>query len=413
MTLQNSHKLLPAILAGITIGLLVGGTIPEWGMSVQFVGDLFLKALFVLVVPLVMSSMIVGVSSLGDVRQLGRLGSLTVGYFLLTTGIAVLIGLLLVISIHPGTQNHQGIAADNVEHVSSSVHEKAMTVGEFLSSMVSRLVPQNLIAAMVETDVLSLIVFSLVFGGVLTTLGDRAQVVLRFFEGANDAIMVMVHLLMWAAPVGIGALIAGRLGNAGGFQGFWPQLETLGAYSLTVVIALMIHGMVILPVLLRIIGKQSPVSLIKNVGTALTTAFSTSSSSATLPLTMEGVIDRHGISPHVARFVIPLGATINMNGTALYEAVAAVFIAQTYGIELGLGQTLVIALTATLAAIGAAGIPEAGLVTMVMVLKAVDLPLEGISLILVIDWLLDRFRTSVNVWGDVVGAAVVERLERA
>jgi solute carrier family 1 (high affinity glutamate transporter) protein 1 len=246
---------------------------------------------------------------------------------------------------------------------------------------------------------------------VLTTIGEKGILVIRLFEGINDAMMAIVHLLMWVAPVGIGALIAGRLGEAGGFSGFWPQLSSLGTYVGTVLIALSIHGLVILPLALRFLGKQSVPSYAKAMSTPLMTAFSTSSSSATLPVTMESLIQEAGVSRRVVSFVVPLGATINMNGTALYEGVAAMFIAQTYGIELGWGATIIVLITATLSAIGAAGIPEAGLVTMVIVLKAVDLPIEGISLILVVDWFLDRCRTAVNVWGDAVGAAVIDQWE--
>ena len=180
-------------------------------------------------------------------------------------------------------------------------------------------------------------------------MGERGRLVIQVVEGVNEAIMAMVHLLMWAAPVGIGALIAGRLGEAGGFSGFWPQLVQLSAYAGTVILGLLIHGLIVIPLLLHFIGKQNVITYARNIGTALTTAFSTSSSAATLPLTMEAVIEENKVSPRTARFVLPLGATINMDGTALYEAVAAVFIAQSYGIELGFAQTVIIVLTATLA----------------------------------------------------------------
>ena len=411
MRTKAPNKLLLAILLGISVGIIVGGMTPALGRSIQFLGDLFLKALFVMVVPLVMSSMIVGVSSLGDIRQLGPLGGRTVFFFMATTGIAVVIGLVLVLVIQPGTPG-TGPAATELSTVSERLEKTPTTMPDLLRTIVTGLVPQNLFSAMVNAEVLPLIIFSLVFGGVLTTLGERGQFVIQWFAGVNDAIMTMVQLLMWTAPVGIGALIAGRLGEAGGLSGFWPQMVSLGGYVATVIIALLIHGLVILPLILRFIGKQSVLPYARNVSTALTTAFSTSSSSATLPLTMQAVIDEHGITSRTARFVLPLGATINMNGTALYEAVAAVFIAQSYGIELSVGHTLIIVLTATLAAIGAAGIPEAGLVTMVIVLKAVNLPIEGIALILVIDWFLDRCRTMVNVWGDAVGAAVIDEVEK-
>ncbi len=409
MTGNSTNKLLFAILIGITFGIIIGGTIPEIGRSIQFLGELFLKALFVMVVPLVISSMIVGVSSLGDIRQLGPLGTRTVLFFMVTTGIAVIIGLLLVLAIHPGEPGN-GIDSSNLSNVSKQLEDKPSTISSLLHTILTSLIPKNLFSAMVNVEVLPLIIFSLVFGGVLTTIGENGQIVIRFFEGVNEAIMAMVHFLMWTAPIGIGALIAGRLGEAGGFSSFWPQLVSLGAYAATVIIALLIHALLILPLILHFIGKQSIPSYARNLSTALTTAFSTSSSSATLPLTMKAVIDEHGISSRTARFVLPLGATVNMNGTALYEAVAAVFIAQSYGIELSFAQTVIVVLTATLAGVGAAGIPEAGLVTMVIVLKAVNLPIEGIALILVIDWFLDRCRTTVNVWGDAVGAAVIDEL---
>ena len=411
MVISSTNKLLFAILIGITFGIIIGGAMPEIGRSIQFLGELFLKALFVMVVPLVISSMIVGVSSLGDIRQLGPLGTRTVLFFMITTGIAVIIGLLLVLAIHPGEPGN-GIDSSNLSNVSKQLEDKPSTISSLLHTILTSLIPKNLFSAMVNVEVLPLIIFSLVFGGVLTTIGENGQIVIRFFEGVNEAIMAMVHFLMWTAPIGIGALIAGRLGEAGGFSGFWPQLVSLGAYAATVIIALLIHALLILPLILHFIGKQSIPSYARNLSTALTTAFSTSSSSATLPLTMKAVIDEHGISSRTARFVLPLGATVNMNGTALYEAVAAVFIAQSYGIELSFAQTVIVVLTATLAGVGAAGIPEAGLVTMVIVLKAVNLPIEGIALILAIDWFLDRCRTTVNVWGDAVGAAVIDELGR-
>jgi solute carrier family 1 (neuronal/epithelial high affinity glutamate transporter), member 1 len=402
------------MLLGILTGTFLGGFSPSMGLGLQFLGELFLQALFALVVPLVMSSMIVGIASLGDIRLLGPLGIRTVLFFMSTTGLAVLVGLILVIAIHPGTPlkpSPEGTSSAPPTEVSEQMQDKPTTLIELFKTVLTGLVPKNLFAAMAETQILPLIVFALIFGGVLTTIGEKGILVIRLFEGINDAMMAIVHLLMWVAPVGVGALIAGRLGEAGGFGGFLPQLFSLGTYIGTVLIALGIHGLIILSLALRILGKQQVPSYAKAMTTPLLTAFSTGSSSATLPLTMDSLIEKAGVSRRVVSFVVPLGATINMNGTALYEAVAAMFIAQTYGIELGLGGTIIVLLTATLSAIGAAGIPEAGLVTMVIVLKAVDLPIEGISLILVVDWFLDRCRTTVNVWGDSVGAAVIDRWE--
>jgi Na+/H+-dicarboxylate symporter len=411
---SSPHHLLIGMLLGIVSGILLGGFAPSIGLSIAFIGNLFLQALFALVVPLVMSSMIVGIASLGDVRKLGPIGLRTVAFFMTTTGLAVCIGLILVIVIHPGTPTkHINVDPTNthISGVSEKIDNKPTTLGGLFSSILTKMVPKNLFMAMAETQILSLIMFALVFGGVLTTIGEKGVLVIRVFEGINEAMMAIVHLLMWVAPIGIGALLAGRLGEAGGFTGFWPQLVSLGSYVGTVLLALAIHAVVILPLALRFLANRSVPSYAKAMSTPLMTAFSTSSSSATLPLTMESLIDEANVSRRVTSFVVPLGATINMNGTALYEAIAAMYIAQTYGIEMGLGATIIVLLTATLSAIGAAGIPEAGLVTMVIVLKAVDLPIEGISLILVVDWFLDRCRTTVNVWGDSVGAAVIDRWE--
>ena len=402
------------MLTGIISGIFLGGFVPSWGLAIDFIGELFLQALFALVVPLVVSSMIVGIASLGDVRKLGSLGIRTVLFFLTTPGLAVLVGLILVLAIHPGVPLEQSTmvsAETETTELSEKMEDRPTTLGDLFKSILTSLVPKNLFAAMAETQILPLIVFSLVFGGVLTTIGEKGTLVIRLFEGINEAMMAIVHLLMWIAPLGIGALVAGRLGEAGGFSGFWPQLVSLGAYVGTVLLALAIHALLTLPLALHFLAKRSVPALAKAMSTPLITAFSTSSSSATLPLSMDSLIEKANVSKRTVSFVIPLGATINMNGTALYEAVAAMFIAQSYGIEMGLGETIIVLLTATLSAIGAAGIPEAGLVTMVIVLKAVDLPIEGISLILVVDWFLDRCRTAINVWGDAVGAAVIDRFE--
>jgi len=218
--------------------------------------------------------------------------------------------------------------------------------------------------------------------------------------------MKIVHIILLIAPVGIFGLVAGRLGASGG-DAFAGELARLGKYFVTVVLGLGLHGILVLPLILFLFTRRNPLTFFTGMAEALVTAFSTASSSATLPVTLRCAVERNKVAKESAGFVCPLGATVNMDGTALYEAVAAMFIAQSYGIDLNIGQQAVIFLTATLAAIGAAGIPEAGLVTMVMVLQAVGLPLEGIGGILAIDWLLDRFRTTVNVWGDSIGAAIM------
>ena len=378
----------------------------------DFCGDLFIKALTLLVIPLVVTSMVCGITSLGDIRRVGRTGLWTIVYYMATTAIAVVIGITLVQVIQPG----QG-TDDTFAFVSENVLAKQGTTpidtllnvfrgqpGEPNSGMI----PSNLIAAAAETNVLALIVFALLFGAALTTIGEAGRPVVTFFNGANDAIMKLVHWVIWLAPVGIFGLVAANIAKQGGGEAFGDELAKLGKYVATVSVGLLLHSTVLCLVLWLLAGRR-PLSYLLGVARALLTAMTTSSSSATLPVTIECVERNNGVSKEAAGFVLPLGATVNMDGTALYEAVAVVFIAQSLDISLAFDALLIIFLTATLAAIGAAGIPQAGLVTMVIVLTAVGLPLTGIGLILAIDWFLDRLRTTVNVFGDTVGAAVIDR----
>jgi Na+/H+-dicarboxylate symporter len=446
---QVSHGpkwLLPAIIAGVILGGAFGAMAPEQAEGFDFLGELFLNALKMLIVPLVVSSMISGIASLGDVRKLGKPGLVTVGLYAATTALAVLIGVIFVNILKPG----EGIAvegagsepsqrivikADNaylvlgkerdyytengepVRHVVAKFYDEkkadaATKEGEksligVVSKVLRMMVSENIIESASHTDILPLIFFSLLFGGVLTTLGGKGQQVLDLFDGICEAMMQMVNLIMYTAPIGIFALIAARLGKAGGGSAFLGELAKLGNYSLCVILALGFHA-VLLGGIYALLARRNPVTFFKILFKALTTAFSTASSSATLPLTME-CSEEAGVSPEATAFVLPLGATVNMNGTALYESVAAIFIAQAYGVQLDFQGQLVVFVTATLAAIGAAGIPEAGLVTMLIVLNAAGLPTEGVGLLLSIDWFLDRCRTAVNVWGDaVVGGCVDE-----
>lgn len=392
-----------AVLLGFIVAAVIGGGLCGWffGPAMQeiaWLGTLFLNALKMIIVPLILAAVISGVAALGDVRKLGRLGGITLVYFSATTGTAVLIGLVLVNIMQPGVglPLHDGDIPERV------LGKEDTGIGDILLSMVS----PNLIAAAAETQLLPLMLFAILFSAALTTLGPKGEPVLAFFDGMNEALMKLVVWLMYLAPIGIFALVAARLGQAGGGEAFFEQLRALGWYVLTVLGALAIHFVLLTAILLFVAGRG--LDYLVNMLRALFTAFGTASSSATLPLTMEGVRENK-VDERAARFVVPLGSTVNMNGTALYEAVAAMFIAQAYGIELSVAQQAIVFITATLAAIGAAGIPEAGLVTMVIVLSAVGLPLEGIGLLLAVDWFLDRFRTTLNVWGDAVGAAVVHR----
>ncbi|MBF0280987.1 MAG: dicarboxylate/amino acid:cation symporter [Zetaproteobacteria bacterium] len=397
---KREFPLLFAMIIAIVSGGASGYIWGEAMIVVAWIGEFFLTALKMLIVPLVVASIITGVAALGDVRKLGRLGGISVAYYASTTLIAVTIGLIMANLFQPGV----GVSLGDLQ----APTPKAGDVG--ITDLVLSLVHPNIIAAAAEMKLLPIIVFCIAFAAALSTLGEQGKPVVNFFEGLNHAMMQLVHWLMLLAPLGVFALIASRLGMAGGGDAFIAQLSGLASYVLTVISGLLTHA-VVLAMLLLWISKRSILQYLKHLATPLLTAFSTASSSATLPLTMDGV-QAAGVQEQARRFVLPLGATVNMDGTALYEAVAVMFIAQAMGIDLTLGQQLLVLLTATMAAIGAAGIPEAGLVTMVIVLEAVGLPLEGIGLLLAVDWFLDRCRTTINVWGDCVGAAVVGALHR-
>ncbi len=432
------------ILGGILIATIAGGFCGwHYGPrmeSVAFLGDFFLLALKTLVVPLVVTSLVMGMVGLGDIRRAGRMGRITVIFYLSSMAVAVAVGMAFVNWIRPGDgfsaepdpaaleRARSGMPSEEREafdrsldrirlereaqkaRVESRRAEGKEGLAATLREMLLSLVPGNIVRAAAEMQILPLVVFSLLLGGALTTLGEKGKPVIAFFEGMNEAVLKIVSLVMYLAPVGIFGLVAAKLGERGGGEVFWLTLRNLGAYAATVLVGLAVHGGIILVLALRFLGGRSPWTFLKAFATPLFTAFSTASSAATMPLTIQAAKTRAGISPRTADFVIPVGATVNMDGTALYEAVAVTFIAQSYGIELSVAQQAILFLTANLAAIGAAAIPEAGLVTMLMVLAAVGLPAEGVGLILAIDWFLDRCRTTVNVWDDCVGAAVVDRL---
>ncbi len=398
MIRKSEHLLMWMMVAAIVAGFLSSYIWGESMTAVGWIGDFFLTALKMLIVPLVAASVITGVAGLGDVRKLGRLGGISVAYYASTTLIAVTIGLIMANLWQPGVGVPLGDLAEPAR--------KAGDVG--LTDLILSLIHPNIIGAAADMKLLPIIVFCIFFAAALSTLGERGKPVVGFFDGLNEAMMKLVEWLMWLAPIGVFALIAARLGAAGGGEAFFAQLAGLAKYAMAVISGLLVHAG-FLSLLLLVLARRQVGEYLGHLATALLTAFSTSSSSATMPLTLEAVKNAE-VPESARRFVIPLGTTINMDGTALYEAVAVLFIAQAMGVDLSFGQQLLVLVTATMAAIGAAGIPEAGLVTMVIVLEAVGLPLEGIGLILAIDWFLDRCRTTINVFGDAVGAAVVGRL---
>jgi Na+/H+-dicarboxylate symporter len=391
LKLKMHNQILIAIVAGVAVGLLLG----DKAEHIKIVGDMFIRLLKMIIIPLILASMVAGIISIGNVRKLGRIGLRTFIYYTVTTILAVLVGLVLVNLIRPGTGIKIEQTVDTSERQTPSV-----------VSIVEDIVPENLFAAMAQDKVLSIIFFSLLLGVAISSVGEKGRGLAAIFESFNAVMMKITGWIMRLAPFGVFALMAHTVGTLG-----LGVMRPLAVYMVTVALGLSIHAIVTLPALLLVFGRYSPVRFIKDVFSAVATAFSTASSAATLPITMECVEENAGVSNKVASFVLPLGATVNMDGTALYEAVAAMFIAQAYGISLTLGQQLIIMLTATLASIGAAAIPGAGLVTMVIVLKAVNLPLEGIGMILAVDRVLDMLRTAVNVWGDACGTVVVARLE--
>ena len=400
------------MIAGIFFGLLLGylSSTPQYEdttvakvaenllSKLDFVGRIFIRLLKMIIIPLIVASLVSGVASLKDARSLGRLGGKTFVYYLSTTVIAVTVGLVLVNIIRPGKHFDPGKAPKT--KIAEENEPPSIT------SVLEDIVPENFVGAMARGSVLSVIFFSILLGTAITSVGEKAQPLAAFFESLNTVVMKIVGWIMTLAPIGVFALMARMIGNLG-----LAVMKPLAFHMLTVLLGLAIHGVIILPLLLRVFARYSPLKFIKDMFSAVLTAFSTASSSATLPITMECIEENTGASNRIASFVLPLGATVNMDGTALYEAVAAMFIAQSYSIDLSIGQQLVVMLTATIASIGAAGIPSAGLVTMVIVLRSVNLPMEGIGMIWAVDRILDMFRTAVNVWGDSCGTAIIARLE--
>ena len=428
------------ILAGLILGAIVGevlygiydGAVPAgWIQGFSLIGNtVFMGLLKMILVPLVAASVIVGVNAIGDPAKLEKVGGLTIVYYFGTMFVAVITGLMLVTAIVPGDPHGDGsgLGLDVIAQGEQAYAEQPEAdrtrvettggagLGGALINLVSQLIPTNPIGAAAEMQLLPVIAFSILLGVALAAGGDTTRPVTAFFEGLLDAIMRLVDWILRLAPLGVFALVAWTVARIGLGSLFGP----LAAYVMTVLTGLAIHAFVTLPLILWLVTRIRPWSYLKGMRPALFTAIGTDSSSATLPVTIEAA-EASGCSRRSARFVLPLGATINMDGTALYEAVAVIFLFQAYGIVLGPTELILIALTATLAAIGAAGIPSAGLVTMVIVVETVNaslarlpdastLPLAAVGLILGIDRLLDMCRTAVNVWGDAVGARIITLL---
>ncbi|KAB5559301.1 hypothetical protein PHYPO_G00027490 [Pangasianodon hypophthalmus] len=453
-------------VAAVVVGIALGFVLRPHNLSLReikyfsFPGELLMRMLQMLVLPLIVSSLVTGISSL-DSRASGKMGARAIIYYMVTTFIAVFIGIVMVIIIKPGKGNR-----DNPMSSSGSI-ESVQAADAFLD-LIRNMFPPNLVeacfkqyktlykktvftkditvlinasqdtnatkfsqvgnySAVLQTiqetveevipvsgssngvNALGLVVFSMFFGLVIGNMKQQGQPLKEFFDCLNDAIMRLVAIIIWYAPVGILFLIAGKIIEMKDLAQVGGQL---GMYTVCVIIGLLIHGLFILPLLFFLITRRNPYTFIGGLIQALVTALGTSSSSATLPITFRCLEENNHVDKRVTRFVLPVGATINMDGTALYEAVAAIFIAQVNSMDLNFGQILTISITATAASIGAAGIPQAGLVTMVIVLTSVGLPTEDITLIIAVDWFLDRLRTTTNVLGDSLGAGIVEHLSR-
>lgn len=367
------------------------------------ISDMFLTLLKMVIVPLVFSSIATGVSGIGSTGRLGWLGAKTIFYYLTTSLIAILTGLAIVNIIKPGIGAELGLEA---------MPQSLSTGGTSVSEFLLRMIPENPVAAAAEGQMLQLIFFAILIGVFLTRVEAKyGEPVQNFIAGLFEVMMKMTRFIILLTPFGAFGLVATIVARTG-----FAPLVPLGYYALCVVIGLFIHGCITLPLLLRLVGGISPLAHVKAMAPALMAAFSTASSSATLPLGMECAEQRAGVSNKISSFVLPLGATVNMNGTALYECVAVIFISQYYvshgqGFDLTLVQQVTVVLTALMVSIGAAGIPKAGLVMMSIVLSAVGLPLEGVGLILAVDQILDMCRTTINVWGDYCGAAIIASSE--
>ena len=425
------------VVAGVILGFILRNSRDEpWTkreiMYIQFPGDLFLRMLKALILPLIVSSIISAIGGL-DLNLSGKIGIRSIYYYASTTVSAVILGIILVLIIRPGEFHSKGGLATYDAKTPRNV-----TTVDTLLDLIRNVFPPNLVQACIAqyrtilvepknatlakniqdwdishqygdgTNTLGLVVFGIVFGIAISKMGELGKPLLLFFDTLAEASMLITKWVIWISPIGVLFLVTSKLLE---IEDLGAIVGQLGLYFVTVLLGLTIHGCGTLSIIFFICTRELPFKLIGKMGQVLATAFGTSSSTATLPVTIQ-CLDNIGVDPRVTRFVVPIGATINMDGTALYEAVAAIFIAQVRSVPMTLSRVIGVSITATAASIGAAGIPQAGLVTMVMVLDTVGLPAEDVTLIIAVDWLLDRFRTTVNVICDALGAYVVEHMSK-
>ncbi|XP_028812252.1 excitatory amino acid transporter 2a [Denticeps clupeoides] len=445
----RKNLLLTLTVLGVVVGSVAGSLLryasplpADVIMIIGFPGDILMRMLKMLILPLIISSLITGLAGL-DAKSSGRLGTRAMVYYMSTTVIAAVLGVVLVLAIHPGNPKLKANLGEGKKN------DEVSSLDAFFD-LIRNLFPENLVQAcfqQIQTvtnrievaaptvmrngrnvtkapptytvkkslqfksgmNVLGLIGFFVAFGICMGKMGEKAKLMLDFFNVLNEIVMRIVGMIMWYSPIGIACLICGKIISINDLEVVARQL---GMYMITVIIGLIIHGGIFLPLIYFVIVRKNPFTFFMGLFQAWVTALGTASSAGTLPVTFRCLEENLGIDKRVTRFVLPVGATINMDGTALYEAVAAIFIAQMNGIQLDYGQIITVSLTATLASVGAASIPSAGLVTMLLILTAVGLPTQDISLLVAVDWLLDRFRTSVNVVGDSYGAGIVYHLSK-
>jgi Na+/H+-dicarboxylate symporter len=412
--------IIAVVLAGI-VGSIVktlsqdGESVSLLGISVisafEYVGQLFLNALKMIIVPLIASSIIVGMCGIGSSgARLAKIGTRTLLFYAITTLFAILVGLALINVISPGQYEGRPIGdllafeSRDVSAIQETIENKGS--GD-VAEIFLRMIPPNIVKASAEGQMLGIIFFSILFGFFITKLSDELRTpFVRFWDATFKVMMNMTEWIMKFAPVGVFALVAGVISKTG-----FDAARPLAIFSLTVLGALLVHALVVLPILLRSLARVRPWAVLRAMSPAILTAFSTASSSATLPVSMKSLEKNVGISNNVSSFVLPLGATVNMNGTALYECAAAMFIAQAYGLDLTFGVQFTIIVVALLTSIGVAGVPSASLVAIAIILGVIGLPVEAIGVLMVFDRVLDMCRTSVNIWGDAVCATIIARLE--
>jgi Na+/H+-dicarboxylate symporter len=385
-------QILIAFVIAIILGLIIGPAMDV----VQPLGDLFLRLIKFVIAPLILATLVIGVASIGDPKSLGRVGTKTIAYYLVTTAIAIIIGLIFAFIIRPGSGLSVDVPATEVQ-----INETDGVIQTLLN-----IVPTNPFESLATGNILQVIFFAIFIGLAITFIGNKADPVYHFFDGFADIMMKITGIIMRFAPIGIFGLVAPIVGTYGS-KVLLPLLKII----LVVVLACFLHAIIVYSLSVKTFAKMNPLAFFKGISPAAIVAFSTASSAATLPVTLKNTQENLGVSNKISSFVLPLGATINMDGTAIYQGAAVVFIAQFYGLDLSFMQILTVVLITILASIGTAGVPGAGMIMLAMVLTSIGLPLEGIALIAGIDRILDMFRTTVNIVGDAAGAVTVAGTE--